>query len=63
MTVNELNICQGSYMKVCTYAYKMNIINASAIGTAVTISSDTTAVTAAAPTAAEMMLLQTNTIS
>ena len=78
MTVKELNICQKSYMKVCNYAYKMNIINAdpainfaSAIGTAVSISTDTTAViaadttavTAAAPAAAEMMLLQTTTTS
>jgi len=27
MTVQELNICQKSYMKVCTYSYQMNIMN------------------------------------
>ena len=53
MTIRELNICQKSYMKVCTFAYRMSIINtdpeinfASAIGKAVSITTDTTAVTA-----------------
>ena len=47
MTVQELNICQKSYMKVCTYAYQMNIMNddpeflyASAIGNALSITND-----------------------
>jgi len=49
MTVQELNICHKSYMKVCSYAYKMSIINAdseihyaSAIGDAVSITTDKT---------------------
>jgi hypothetical protein len=56
MTVQELNICQTSYMKVCSYAYKMRIINAdpeiryaSAIGDAVRITTDKTDVTASLP--------------
>jgi hypothetical protein len=47
MTVTELDICQKSYMKVCSYAYQLSIINddpdilyASAIGEAVSISTE-----------------------
>ena len=53
MTLKELHNSKMSYMKVVTYAYKMSIINgdpeihyASAIGDAVRITTDTTAITA-----------------
>ena len=65
-TVRELNICQKSFMKVCTYANRISIINAdpeinfsSAIGNSVSKTTDTADVTAAAHTATEMLLLQT----
>jgi hypothetical protein len=52
LTIQELNTCQKSYMKVCNYAYKMRIMNddpdihyASVIGDAVSITTDQNDVT------------------
>jgi len=60
MIVEELNICKNSYMKVCSYAYQVNIINndpeinyASAIGDALIITTDTINVTAALSSVAD----------